>query len=103
VSASSAGVDRARAECCVSGAQNEVPVCACLCFSVPVCACLCLSDKSVATAHIYSGFSNSTEEYFDIIGALCAGNGNGEYPGLLRTGYVLYSFVCTMRCYVKNV
>jgi hypothetical protein len=57
----------------------------------------------VATVRAYSGFSKSTVEYFDIIGDLCAGNGKGEYPGLLLTSYVLYSFVYTMRCYVKKV
>ena len=69
---------------------------------MPVCARLCLSDKSVATVLTYSGFSKSIVEYFDIIGALCAGNGKGEYPGLLRTSYVLYSFVCAVRCYVEK-
>jgi len=44
----------------------------------------------------------NTVEYFDIIGALCADNGNGEYPGLLRTGCVLYNFVYAMRCYAKK-
>lgn len=70
---------------------------------MPVCAGLCLSDKSVATVPTYSGFSKSTVEYFDIIGALCAGSGKGKSPGLLRTGYVLYSFVYSIRCYVTKV
>ena len=86
------GVGRAGAECCVSGAQK----------AVPLCACLCLSDKSVATVPTYSGFSKSTVEYFDVTGALRAYNGKGEYPGLLRTGYLLYNFVYTTRCYVNK-
>jgi hypothetical protein len=83
VNAGSDGVDRARAECCVSGAQNEVPV----------CVCLCLSEKSVSTVPTYSVFSKSTVKYFGIIGAFFADNGKGVYPGLLRTEYALNSFV----------
>jgi len=65
-------------------------------------SCLCLSEKFVATVPIYSELSKSTVEYFDIIGTLFAENGKDEYPGLLRTGYVLYSFVYTMGCYVER-
>jgi hypothetical protein len=91
VSAGSDGVDRARAEYCVSGAQNEVPICVCACQRSLWLQSLLIQD-----------FQKSTVEYFDIIGALFADNGKGEYPGLLRTGYVLYSFIYTMGCYVER-
>jgi hypothetical protein len=57
----------------------------------------------VATVPTYSRFSKSTVDHFDIIGALCAVNEIGEYPGLLRTGNVMYSFDYVMRSCVNKV
>jgi hypothetical protein len=62
VSAGSVGVDRARTECCVFGAQNQMPVC----------------DYS---SYQFRFFSKSTVEYADIIVTLCTGSKIGEYPG----------------------
>jgi hypothetical protein len=81
-------VDRARAECCLSGAQNEVPV----------CACLCLSDKSVATVSTYSGFSKSTVEYFDKLGLYVPAVGRVNIPAC----YVLDTY-CTILCILWDV
>jgi len=56
-----------------------------LCLSVPV------RQVCGYGPYLFRIFKN-TVKYFDIIRVLCANNVKGEYPGLLRTGYVLYSF-----------